>query len=781
MDDDTARAADPGFTADHAAGHDAPAQPDPALGARSLDIPRLDPEHAEVVRVDVRYPDVPDRKLGIFRTLRKSKYVWDKPVGSGRDDIPLWSGEPKKIQVSQRGLGACGMFDGLREATDLAARVKSGKVDLGSPVWTPRDAVHQEADGTIAVRYPEVKLFRDGLVLPTGRIVEIRMRPEEPVLRAGGKKYLTFRGYQGKDTAGWPGYALEYIARIDEHWDPERIAMHAELRSAIADLRGFARINKGSTRFEQAENLAMLTGQPAHTIAAPTAREAAEMWAGKLDEGKPVLVGSRTGVDPDLLKKYNLIGGHAHALKAVVYGTLDEATAERARLELNLVIKPSSASKADPPEDVKGFSALKAKIKSISAQVRGFKLGPRLDKLENKTGDLVDNAQRYTQSAKTNFGDLAFKARFHDLTLKDLDPRKFMPEPKKDPTPEGDPTWKEDPRAPEGYVLLDNPWGHSFPKPIPIRDLGLLLKLDAATLGIPDYLKNAHIAAGHADLPAAADGNLVYSKSQDALFRGRPDPSQVVPGVHANSAMDTIMRVLARDHPETIGSALSQNPDGSVSMRLHEADLGGAGSWLKIKPTGRVFEIQMPRELPAEPGSPGRGFVDVSRTGASWVGFLTEGAAHADRTWSPWRSGINVYFSPDAPGDRGYARLAQLLDGKEGPQLRAEVLTQITGEPARVITARTAERAAATWKGLLADHKIALVQAKHDLAEAGTANPYDVQAGEVYEVTALRRGRITLSNGTGRDLVIPVSKLGDYLYTSVTTLDVQSPAQHAGS
>jgi len=109
------------------------------------------------------------------------------------------------------------------------------------------------------------------------------------------------------------------------------------------------------------------------------------------------------------------------------------------------------------------------------------------------------------------------------------------------------------------------------------------------------------------------------------------------------------------------------------------------------------------------------------------------------------------------------------------------VLTQITGEPARVITSRTAERAAAVWRGLLADHKIALVQAKHDLGEAGTANPYDVRAGEVYEVTAVRRGRITLSNGTGRDLVIPVSKLGDYLYTSVTTLDAQSSVPHAGS
>jgi len=271
--------------------------------------------------------------------------------------------------------------------------------------------------------------------------------------------------------------------------------------------------------------------------------------------------------------------------------------------------------------------------------------------------------------------------------------------------------------------------------------------------------------------PVGWDGQRV------PVWYGDPTPDQAnlrnIDACHVVVAM----RAAARTRPGAIRDTIEENGDGTIVARLHEASF--SKDRLSTAATGRIIELRMTTRLPAGRDDPGRPvFTDVRHTEAAWSGLLMKGLAGVDRSWTNERIAVHASLfnqRPEAAAARGFAR----LNFGGSAAMAAEVLTQVTGERARVFQWRTGAEAAATWRKLLGAARPAIT-ATFDAPDAlGFYRRYGLATGHGYEIvgvadgpTGIGDGTVMLSNPAGRlhPWPIPVSELGKVLMPWFVTL-----------
>jgi pSer/pThr/pTyr-binding forkhead associated (FHA) protein len=217
------------------------------------------------------------------------------------------------------------------------------------------------------------------------------------------------------------------------------------------------------------------------------------------------------------------------------------------------------------------------------------------------------------------------------------------------------------------------------------------------------------------------------------LFKGKPGPEQVAQGGLRNCFAMAVLRSVARTDPDAIADNIWENPDGTITVRLHEPDIVFGGSKL----TGRIVEIRMSKELPVYAEDPTRpAYANVRRGGAAWPGYYERALA--------------------AINEGGFARLDE---GGGGPYISG-FLTEITGKPSFYDVDRDPYNAAANWKKLLDAGNPVIVGTK-----SGLENPkFGLFSPHAYEVVDVVDGHVILKNPHGRNdpEPIPLSEWSDH-------------------
>lgn len=189
----------------------------------------------------------------------------------------------------------------------------------------------------------------------------------------------------------------------------------------------------------------------------------------------------------------------------------------------------------------------------------------------------------------------------------------------------------------------------------------------------------------------------MFTGTRSPLFDGDPRPEQVGQGALGDCAKLTQvrggLRYLIRTRPAAVKDLIWENPDGTVTVALHEVKFYPDGAAI---PTGRLFHIRMSKELPVlRSGDQDRSvYAQVRREGVLWPGLVEKALAAVP--WTDERAALHAMWHPGEAGLEGYARLGTGATPQEG----AEVLAMITGEPAYLIEPRTWPIALATWKDL---------------------------------------------------------------------------------
>jgi hypothetical protein len=299
----------------------------------------------------------------------------------------------------------------------------------------------------------------------------------------------------------------------------------------------------------------------------------------------------------------------------------------------------------------------------------------------------------------------------------------------------------------------------------------------------PDHVE---VDATHPALPR--DSRFKFGEPRDIygqeipVFDGEPAPGQVMQGAIGDCGMIATIRAVARRFPDAIKNAVTENPDGSVTVRLHETTVSDDGKF--TEPTGRIIELRMEPDLPVKPNNPGSpAFANVRRGKALWGGLLEKGVAGVDKTWSDARASLNAKWFPKFADDRGYAR----LNRGSFPSMRAELLTQLTGERARTVSGSNVTECARIWKQLLDEGKPVIGASLSDTLRAkrgGEPNAYDLVSSHVHEIVdviegpnGFKDGYVVLSNPWGRKdpQPIPIWEMGKYLSGTVSTLGDRPP------
>lgn len=237
----------------------------------------------------------------------KEKVEYGRPQGMNDDGtryvLPLFVGTPKREDARQGALGDCGVI----AAMGAVAGTVPDKI---------QDSVKENNDGTVTVSLFETKFKDEDTTVPTGRVIEVRMTKDVPVF-ASDPHEAAFARCASAGVA-WPGYVEKALGAVDETWSPDR-GRHPVV-SNIAE-RGYARLDKGTGAWTQAEMLTQLTGRPARVsrlgVDAGAAPENEQVLTDLVESGRPVLVATLPDnmqlADPDVYKLsrqhvYELIG-----------------------------------------------------------------------------------------------------------------------------------------------------------------------------------------------------------------------------------------------------------------------------------------------------------------------------------------------------------------------------------------------------------------------------------------------------------------------------------------
>jgi hypothetical protein len=191
----------------------------------------------------------------------------------------------------------------------------------------------------------------------------------------------------------------------------------------------------------------------------------------------------------------------------------------------------------------------------------------------------------------------------------------------------------------------------------------------------------------------------------------------------------------AKSDSWTMKEVIGENPDGSVTVRFHETNIGRDGV---AEPTGRMIEMRMEKDLPTSTRNPGRTvYTNARRASALYTGLLEKGTAAVDRSWSEDRAAMDAEQYPEKADLRGFAR----IQGNNRWRA-AELLSQLTGEPAHSMTFQNAEDAVATWKQLTDAGTPVIGATRSQLGFADDGNPYHFVTGHAYGIIGVVHGTL---------------------------------------
>jgi hypothetical protein len=212
---------------------------------------------------------------------------------------------------------------------------------------------------------------------------------------------------------------------------------------------------------------------------------------------------------------------------------------------------------------------------------------------------------------------------------------------------------------------------------------------------------------------------------------------------------------VAAHKPDEISRRVGLREDGSYQVTLSEA----RGSEGISEPTGRDIQITVTPELPVSDKEPDSPTCAKTKEGTAWCAIYEKALAGVDQTWTVERrtawmddwAGLcaqdkadNAEKQRSGPAPTGYVRLHQGTT----PWERAEVLTQLTGQSAVV---REFPSGRDEWcinriiRTQLTEGKPVLVSSR-DKSHEREQMPHNLEAGHVYEVTGVEKGKIILRN-----------------------------------
>jgi hypothetical protein len=254
--------------------------------------------------------------------------------------------------------------------------------------------------------------------------------------------------------------------------------------------------------------------------------------------------------------------------------------------------------------------------------------------------------------------------------------------------------------------------------------------------------------------PTRPDGTKV------PCLDGPPRREDTRQGWAGDCGIIAALGAVAGHRPEEITRRIRPQEDGSYLVTLSEARQNGGVS----EPTGRDIEFTVTPELPIRNEDPGTPSCAKIQNGTSWCAVMEKTFAGVDQAWPPerWTSwqdewaaicaqdqAQNVKNPRAGPTPSGYARLHQGTT----PWERAEVLTQLTGQPAVV---REFPQGPDEWtinriiRAQLADGKPVLVDSREKKHQRETL-PHNLKPGHVYEITGIEQGKVILRNPWNED------------------------------
>jgi hypothetical protein len=320
--------------------------------------------------------------------------------------------------------------------------------------------------------------------------------------------------------------------------------------------------------------------------------------------------------------------------------------------------------------------------------------------------------------------------------------------------------------APERHVELARPAPAVDTRPAATADARADAWADTRTAVATEHAKAVErMPTGRVDqpdLPVDQRAEFTYGRPLDAttgrpppLFDGPPSRDQARQGELGDCGVIATMGSVAAHRPHDLTGAVTENADGSYGVRLHEARWSGPD---RTEPTGQRTDLTVTPEFPVRSTAPDQSvYADQSHSGVAWPGVLEKGIAGADGSTSA--------------GATGYER----LDGGTDPWERAELLTQLTGEPAVV---RPFDKTPGREAVAEAEMKDALDAGKPVIVgvpepPAGVRLPHNLIGGHAYEVVAVDRGTVELHNPYGFDhpSPMPVRDLLDVSRDHYTTLE----------
>ena len=241
---------------------------------------------------------------------------------------------------------------------------------------------------------------------------------------------------------------------------------------------------------------------------------------------------------------------------------------------------------------------------------------------------------------------------------------------------------------------------------------------------------------------------------------GPPRREQTRQGWAGDCGIISALGAVAAHKPDEITRRIRPQEDGSYQVTLSET----RGYDGVTEPTGRDVELTVTPQLPVKEDDPGTPACAKTEDGAAWCAVFEKALAGTDQTWTVQRrvmwlsdwAGLcaqdqadNAKKQRSGPAPAGYVRMHQGTT----PWERAEVLTQLTGQPAVV---RKFPSGSDEWRinriirTQLTDGKPVLVCSRmltHEREEL----PHDLKDEHVYEVTGIEKGKIILRNPWNKD------------------------------
>jgi hypothetical protein len=290
-------------------------------------------------------------------------------------------------------------------------------------------------------------------------------------------------------------------------------------------------------------------------------------------------------------------------------------------------------------------------------------------------------------------------------------------------------------------------------------------------------------------------GSLTYAPLGQPLWQGPPRREQFGQGELGDCGTIATIRSVAARRPEALGQAIRDNGDGTYTVRLARTELNGGVA----TPSGGFIDIVIDGHLPTRGGP--NSLVYGQPNGAAWGALFENAFASVGQAWDLqrqadeqnawyWREHAASQLNHTPPPDRFQAAPTGYHQIVGAPLIRlAEMMTQLTGQPARVSHVDTSPNREAVMLQRLQD-LIAMGspvitctrdQKQYNDPAHQAQLPFGLHHNHAYEVVAVNAdGTITMSNPWNDPTEDPAPiSIADYLDLMADTLvhlDV-TPAQ----